>query len=263
MVPTKKLVPSVPISSVEIIEQVQEANEKGITLVHLHARDENGTPASGITYFAPILEGVRKHCPDLVLCASLSGRNISDPVERSEMLSLKPDMASLTLSSLNFPNQASVNSPETIEILARRIAENGATAELEVFDLGMANYLLYLIRKKLIDSALYVNIILGNIAGAQIGFADVAALLAKIPHHAHIALGGIGRFQLDAQLMAMSAGLGVRIGLEDNIYFDRSKSKVTSNMELLNRCHQIASLAQRPIMSSKEFGNKGFYNRFR
>jgi 3-keto-5-aminohexanoate cleavage enzyme len=263
MTPMKESVPSVPVSAIEIIEQVHEAYELGITMTHLHARDEAGNPTSEVKYFSPILEGVRKHCEDLVICASLSGRNVTDPVERSEVLSLKPDMASLTLSSLNFPQQAAVNSPSTIELLAQRISQYGAKAELEVFDLGMANYLHYLIRKGLIEAPFYVNVILGNIAGAQVDFADVAALLARMPGESMVALGGVGRFQLDAHVMALSAGLGVRVGLEDNVFFDRPRRQVTSNIELLKRIHQLAGLTERTIMSPAEFGAKGFYNRFR
>jgi len=260
MVPMKDRIPTVPISSQEIIEQVHEAYELGITMVHVHARKKSGKPSSEAKDYAPIIEGIRKSCPDLVICASLSGRDVSDPVQRSEVLSLYPDMASLTLSSLNFPTQASLNSPSTIQTLATRIKEFGAHPELEVFDLGMANYLLYLIRKKLICAPFYVNIILGNIAGAQSRFEDIAAISTKMPPHAHIALGGIGQYQIDAHLMALGAGLGVRIGLEDNVYFDRSKKSITTNMELLRRMHQLIDLSGRKMMSARDFGQLGFYN---
>ena len=171
-------------------------------MVHLRARDELGQPSSECKYFGPIIEGARKHCPDLVIYASLSGRNVSDPVLRSEVLSLKPDMGSLTLSSLHFPKQASINSPSTIQQLALRMKESRVKAELEIFDLGMANYLHYLIRKELIEAPYYVNLILGNIAGAQLDFADIAALLPKMLDGAFVTLGGIGQFQIDAHLMA-------------------------------------------------------------
>lgn len=260
MVPMKDLVPSVPVSSQEIIEQVHEAYELGITMVHVHARKRNGKPSSEAKDYAPIIEGIRKICPELVICASLSGRDVSDPMQRSEVLSLYPDMASLTLSSLNFHTQASLNDPATIQTLAMRIEEFGAHPELEVFDLGMANYLLYLIRKKLIREPFYVNIILGNIAGAQAHFEDIAAICTKIPPDAHIALGGIGQHQIDAHLMALGAGLGVRIGLEDNIHFDRSRKSITTNMDLLKRIHQLIDLSGRKMMNARDFGQLGFYN---
>ncbi|MGA1374506.1 MAG: 3-keto-5-aminohexanoate cleavage protein, partial [Flavobacteriales bacterium] len=159
MIPTKDKVPSVPISANEIIEEVHQAYELGITLAHLHARKTDGTPSIEAADYRPILEGVRLHCPDLVICTSLSGRSVSDPMARAEVLSLRPDMGSLTLSSLNFVQQASINSPQTIQFLAHAIQEAGARPELEVFDLCMMNYLNYLISKAKITSPYYINII--------------------------------------------------------------------------------------------------------
>ena len=263
MIPTKENAPTVPISAQEIVESVHEAAELGITMVHLHARKPDGTPSSEAADYAPIIEGVRKHCPELVLCASLSGRTVSDPGTRAEVLTLKPDMGSLTLSSLNFVQQASVNAPATIVELARLMHEAGARPELEVFDLGMVNYLNYLIQKEWIQPPFYVNLIVGNIAGAQLNAGHLAALQRDLPEGALIALGGIGQQQLDAHLTALGLGWGVRVGLEDNVFFDRQRQVVASNRELLQRIHQLAELAQRPVMPPAELGQMGFYNKNR
>lgn len=260
MIPMKREVPTVPITPVEIIEEVHAAWELGITMAHLHARKPDGTPSSEAADYAPILEGVRKHCPDLVICASLSGRTVSDPSARAEVLSLKPDLGSLTLSSLNFVQIASVNSPSTVQDLARRIHEAGAKPELEVFDLGMVNYLGYLAKKKLIQPPFYTNIIVGNIAGAQLNAAHLAALERDLPGDNHVALGGIGNQQLDTHLVAMGLGWGVRVGLEDNVHFDRQRNRLATNQALVQRIHDLAALAQRPIMSPSALGNQGFYN---
>lgn len=263
MIPTKENAPSVPISAQEIVESVHEAAELGITMVHLHARKSDGTPSSEAADYAPIIEGVRRHCPELVICASLSGRTVSDAGARAEVLTLKPDMGSLTLSSLNFVQQASVNAPATIVELARLMREAGARPELEVFDLGMVNYLNYLIQKEWIQAPFYVNLIVGNIAGAQLNAGHLAALERDLPEGALVALGGIGQHQLDAHLTAMGLGWGVRVGLEDNVFFDRQRKMVASNRELLQRIHQLAELAQRPVMPPAELGQMGFYNKNR
>lgn len=263
MIPMKESVPSVPISAQEIVESVHEAYELGITMAHLHARKPDGTPSSEAADYAPILEGVRKHCPDLVTCASLSGRTVSDPAARAEVLTLKPDMGSLTLSSLNFVKQASVNAPATIFELARLMKEAGARPELEVFDLGMVNYLNYLVSKGLVEAPFYVNLIVGNIAGAQLNAAHLAALERDLPEGALVALGGIGQQQLDAHLMAMGMGWGVRVGLEDNVFFDRKKQRVATNIELLKRIHEMAHIAQREVMPAATLGALGFYNEHR
>jgi uncharacterized protein (DUF849 family) len=126
MVPTKDMNANVPISVQEIVEQVHEVSEIGITLVHLHARDEDtGIPTWKSEVYHKIIQGVRHHCPSLVIGVSLSGRNFNEFEKRSEVLSLQPDMGSLTLSSLNFTQQASVNSPEMIQQLALAMKEQG------------------------------------------------------------------------------------------------------------------------------------------
>jgi uncharacterized protein (DUF849 family) len=263
MIPQKDKVPTVPIGAAEIVEQVHAAWELGITMAHVHARKADGTPSSEAADYAPILEGIRRHCPDLVICASLSGRSVSDPAARAEVLSLKPDMGSLTMSSLNFVQQASINSPETVRDLAFRMHESGSKPELEVFDPGMVNYLGYLIRKGLVQAPYYVNLIVGNIAGSQLNPAHLAALVSDLPAGAHIALGGIGAQQLDAHLVALGLGWGIRVGLEDNIYWDRAATRITENLALLDRIHGLAELAQRPVMLPSELGNAGFYHRDR
>lgn len=263
MVPMKETAPSVPISAQEIVESVHESYELGITMAHLHARKSDGTPSSEAADYAPIIEGVRKHCPDLVICASLSGRTVKEPAARAEVLTLKPDMGSLTLSSLNFLKQASVNAPDTIFELTRLMNEAGVRPELEVFDLGMVNYLNYLLHKGHIEAPFYVNLIVGNIAGAQLNAAHLAGLERDLPEGAFISLGGIGAQQLDAHFLAMGLGWGVRVGLEDNIFFDRNRQHVATNLQLLKRIHQMAHLAQREMMPAAVFGAMGFYNKNR
>jgi hypothetical protein len=122
MVPTRNHTPHVPISPKEIINEVREAFKIGITIAHLHARDELEKPTSSLSIWKSIINGIREYLPDLVICASLSGRNFNEYSMRAAPLSLedslKPDMGSLTLSSLNFIQQASINAPDTIKQLA-------------------------------------------------------------------------------------------------------------------------------------------------
>lgn len=264
MVPTKEMTPHVPISVQEIVEQVHEACELGITLVHLHARSEtNGKPTWEAAIYGRIFEGIRQYCPDLVLCASLSGRNFNEFEKRSEVLSLQPDMGSLTLSSLNFPGQASVNSPEMIRQLAEAMLEQGVHPEMEVFDLGMMHYGHYLIQKGLIQPPYYVNIIAGNISGIQANMTELGMARHLVPHGGYWAFGGIGRQQLTAAALAVATGGGVRVGLEDNIYLDAGRKKLATNRQLILKVHQLAEMFERPVMTPSEFGALGFYNRLR
>jgi len=261
MVPTKTMTPHVPVDVNEIVEQVHEAAGIGITLAHLHARDpDTHEPTWKPEVYARIVEGVRRHCPGLVICLSLSGRNFNEFDKRSAALSLEPDMGSLTLSSLNFPQQASVNAPEMIRQLAEKMAQHGVHPELEVFDLGMIHYGRYLIEKGNLKPPFYWNLITGNLAGMQTDPAEIGLAIKQLPPGSWWALGGIGRQQLPANTLAILAGGGIRIGLEDNIYFDRQRNILATNNALLRRIHEIAALFERPLMPSAEFGALGFYN---
>lgn len=261
MIPTKEMTPHVPISSTEIAEQVHEAYEIGITMVHLHARDEDsGEPTYRKGCYEAIISSIRKYCPDLILCVSLSGRNVKEFEKRSEPIELEPDMGSLTLSSLNFPKSASLNSPEIVVRLAQKMKDYGVKPELEVFDLGMINYAKYMYKKGIISPPFYFNIIVGNIAGMQPNLSHLGASVNDLPAKSYWSFGGIGNQQLEANTIAIAAGGGVRIGLEDNIFYDRNRSKKATNKELVLRIHQLASIFEREIMKPSELGKLGFYN---
>jgi 3-keto-5-aminohexanoate cleavage enzyme len=259
MVPTKKTNKTIPISSTEIIEQTHEAYEIGISMVHLHARQEDEQPTYKKSAYADIVEGIRKNCPDLIICCSTSGRNFPLLEQRSEVIELLPDMCSLTLSSLNFQNAASLNAPSIIEGLLDKMIAHGVNPELECFDLGMINYGKYLLKKKNITSPSYWNLIFGNIAGFQPTFNQIGTAVSEIPEGHFIALGGIGKHQLETNSLAIAAGLGVRVGLEDNNWFDNNKTIMATNTSLIKRIHELMALNQKELMPSRALNlyNKG------
>ena len=148
MIPPKNQTPHVPVYCQEIIEEVIKAYNMGISMVHLHIRDEiTHQPCYKKETYARVISGIREFAPDLILCVSTSGRIFTDFEKRSEVLELeddlKPDMASLTLSSLNFNNQASINEPSLIIRLGQEMSQRGIKPELEAFDAGMINYAKY------------------------------------------------------------------------------------------------------------------------
>lgn len=261
MVPTQAMNPNVPIEPHEIIAQVHEAFEMGITLVHLHARDEDGVGTYDSSIYEKILTGVRQYCPGLVLCCSLSGRNFNVLEKRSEVLQLHPDMGSLTLSSLNFTRQASVNSPEMIQGLIGKMDEYGVTPELECFDSGMVNYAHYLIRKGLLKAPYYFNLLFGNVANTQADMAHVGLILKDLPQESYWALAGLGQDQLKMNALAIAFNGGVRVGLEDNIWYNHARTELGTNIGLLKRVHDLAGIFEREVMKPQEFGSLGFYNK--
>lgn len=260
MIPQKSQTPFVPISPQEVIEQTHEAYEIGITIAHLHARNEDGVPTYKQSVYQQIFEGVRKYCPELIICGSTSGRNFPEFEKRSAVIELKPDMCSLTLSSLNFLRQASVNAPEMIISLAEKMKSYGVTPELEAFDLGMINYGNYLIKKKIIQGPVYWNLLFGNIAGYQASPAHIGQAIQEISKDNWITLAGLGEYQLPVNSIAISLGYGVRVGLEDNIYWDSKKTRLCSNIELVKRVHDLIEINGKEFLKPKEMGQMGFYN---
>ena len=245
MIPTKEMTPHVPISVNEIVEDVHQAIEKGITMVHLHARDEiTGKPTYKNEVYGKIIEGVRKYSKELIVCVSLSGRGIKEFEHRASPLQLegdlKPDMGSLTLSSLNFNKTESVNSPEMIQKLAAEMKNKGILPELEAFDAGMINYAKYLEKRGLLDAPHYFNLLLGNVACAQADLLHAGLMIRDLPENSYWSLAGIGDTQLFMNSVAIAANGGVRVGLEDNIFFDKNRKKLAKNIDLLNRIHELA-----------------------
>lgn len=258
MIPTKSITPHVPVAVAEVVEEVHRAVEIGITTVHLHARDEaTGEPTYKAKVYGRMIEGIRRFDKDLVICVSLSGRMIQDVDKRAEPLQLegdlKPDMASLTLSSLNFNLQASINSPDMIKGLAERMKARNILPELEAFDAGMINYARYLERKGLLQAPHYFNLIVGNIACAQADLLHVGVMVRDLPPNSVWSLGGVGDAQLPMNALAIAAGGGVRVGLEDNIWFDLGRTRLATNVELLRRIHDIIDSNDRQCMPPAEF----------
>lgn len=257
MIPTKKMTAYVPVSVQEIIEDVHQGVEVGITMVHLHARDERtGEPTYKAKTYEKIISGIRKFSGDLIIAVSLSGRNFSEFERRAEPLKLggnvKPDMGSLTLSSVNFNREASVNTPDMIQALAREMLSRGIMPELEAFDAGMINYAKYLEKRGLLKPPHYFNLLMGNIACAQADLLHAGMMIRDLPPNSYWSLAGIGDFQLMMNSVAIAAGGGVRVGLEDNIWYDSGRTGLARNIDLIKRIHRLAEDNERKIMAPKE-----------
>jgi 3-keto-5-aminohexanoate cleavage enzyme len=257
IIPTKEMTPFVPVSAREIVEDVLQAADIGITMVHLHARNPGtGRPTSSAEVYARIIDGIRKYRKDLVICVSLTGRNVNEFEKRAEPLTLdgelKADMGSLTLSSVNFNKQASINSPDMIRTLINEMNNRNIMPELEAFDSGMINYARYLGQKGLLRPPYYFNLIFGNIACAQADLLHAGVMIRDLPPDSYWSMGGIGNYQITMNSIAIAAGGGVRVGLEDNIWFDPKRIKLASNSDLIRRVHSIIGANEREVMKPEE-----------
>jgi 3-keto-5-aminohexanoate cleavage enzyme len=251
MIPTKEMTKFVPTSPEEIIADVLDCTDLGISMVHLHARSENGEPSYQKETFRQIIEGIREKNKDIVIIASTSGRKFNEFSKRSEVLelkgTLKPDMASLTLSSVNFNKIASINSPDMIIRLAEKMMENSIKPELEIFDVGMVNFANYLIKKDLIKPPYFFNIILGNIASAQANLMHLGLIVSELPQDSYWSCGGVGIYQSQMNALGVVMADGVRVGLEDNIWYDDDRTELATNRALVERVVKIAKAVGRPI----------------
>jgi uncharacterized protein (DUF849 family) len=260
MIPTKEMTPHVPVSPQEIIKDVLEARKYGVSIVHLHARDKDGVPTYSKEIYKEIIDGIRREDGydnnSLILGVSTSGRNCPEFEKRSECLELagksKPDMASLTLSSLNFNQMASVNSPDMIQKLAQKMKERKIKPELEAFDVGMINYAHYLFKKKLLKPPFYFNLLLGNIACAQANILNLGVMLSELPENSIWSVAGIGDAQLKMNLNGIINGGGIRIGLEDNIWLTPERKSLATNLTLLKRIKDFCDLFEIKIATPSE-----------
>lgn len=256
VIPTRLSSPHVPLSEEEIIADAVAVCDAGAGIVHLHARDGAGVMTSDAAYYERIISGIRRERPDLVCCATTSGRGGQSFETRSEVLHLtgdaKPDMGSLTLGSLNFLSGPSVNSLETIQALALLMQEKGIRPEMEVFDTGMLNAARYLERHGILSGTKYFNILLGNLNTASATMQDLAHIVAALPGDSVWAAAGLGGFQLPVNLMALAAGGHVRVGLEDNVHYDLARSIPATNVMLVERIVQMAATLGRPVATPRQ-----------
>jgi 3-keto-5-aminohexanoate cleavage enzyme len=259
MIPTKDLNPKTPVEPWEIYNDVIDCAELGATLFHIHARDSREAPTYKKEIYEDIIAKIREDNDDVILCVSTSGRDFKEFEKRSEVLEidgdLKPDMASLTLGSLNFPKQASVNSPQMVQDLATKMKDNGIKPELEVFNTGMINYSKYMIKKGILEPPFYYNILLGSLGSAEANPAILAHMVEMLPEDSYWSVAGIGNYQLYANTLGLAMGGGVRVGLEDNIYFDRDKQEYASNVKLVERIVNITKVMNRELATPEYVRN--------
>jgi len=249
--------PAVPITAERIVDTVAACATLGASIVHLHVRHADGSPSCDPRDFEAVL-GPLRAMPEtrgLVMCATTSGRHGQTLDQRTAVLELpadlRPDMASLTLGSVNFATGASINLPDDIRRLTDRMNDAGVKPELEVFDLGMIEFAKVLIREGRLKPPYYVNLLLGNISGLQATPLHLGTALAALPDGAIISTGGIGRHQLTATTLGAVSCDGVRIGLEDNLWADANRTPAT-NEGAVQRIRDLCVTLGRPVATAVE-----------
>jgi 3-keto-5-aminohexanoate cleavage enzyme len=248
-VPRKKDNPAVPVTPAEQIESTHEAFEAGASLVHIHVRNPDESSSSDPGLFARVQEGVRKHCPGMIIQFSTGGRG-REPVARASALHLKPDMASLATGSVNFPTIIYENSASFVEGLATQMKEHGVLPEIEVFDLSHIYGARKLLDLRLINDHPHVQFVMGikNALPAEPQILDfLHGELKRVLPNATWTAAGIGRHQMEVISWVLERnGDGVRTGLEDNIRITKDRL-ACSNAELVEMARETcAKYGRRP-----------------
>lgn len=247
---TKESQPKLPITASEQIESAHEAYEAGATVIHLHVRDEQGKPSQKLEHFEKVISGIRKVCPVIIQIST--GGAVGTPMEeRLAPLSLKPEMASLNMGSINFGNEVFENLPTTIEALAKKMNELKIVPELECYDMAMIEYALKLIAKGIILDPIHFQFVLGTPQGLSASIENIAFLKTKIPNNGTWAVAGIGRAEIPSMLTAIAHGGHVRVGFEDNIYWSKGVL-AESNAQLVRRAKEFSEKSFRNVANIKE-----------
>ena len=251
--PRKANNPAVPITVDEQVESTQAAFEAGASIVHAHVRNDDETPSSDPEKFARLKEGLEKHCPGMIIQFSTGGRSGSGK-ERGGMLPLKPDMASLSVGSNNFPNRVYENSPDLVDWLAAEMREYGVKPEIEAFDLSHIHQAAKMHADGMIIDTPYIQFVMG-VKNAMPADRDVFDYYVKtvkrlVPDGEWCA-AGIGPAQIELNEWSVAAGGHARTGLEDNVRLDRN-TLAPSNAALVERVVQICERHERPVASWQE-----------
>jgi uncharacterized protein (DUF849 family) len=245
--PQKTDNPAVPISIAEQVESTHEAFEAGATLVHAHVREDDGRPTSDPERFARLMEGIRRHCPGMIIQLSTGGRS-GRGRERGGMIPLRPDMCSLATGSCNFPSRVYENDPDLIEWLASEMLRYGVKPEIEVFDLAMLFNAAAMAEAGKLVRPLHVQFVMGvrnALPADRETFDFLVRTLRRLEPGATWTGAGIGRHQLELNRWSLAAGGHCRTGLEDNVRLDRD-ALAPSN----------AALVRRVVALCEEFGRR-------
>ena len=246
--PRKENNPAVPITVSEQIDSTQEAFEAGASIVHAHVRNDDQTPSSDPEKFARLKEGLEKHCPGMIIQFSTGGRSGAGK-ERGGMLPLKPDMASLSVGSNNFPTRVYENPPDLVDWLASEMRSNHIKPEVEAFDLSHIHQAAAMHRDGRIPGKLYVQFVMG-VKNAMPVDRDVfdyyIRTVERLAPEAEWCAAGIGRHQLTINEWCIAAGGHTRTGMEDNIRLSATEL-APSNAALVRRAAELCDKYERPV----------------
>ncbi len=246
--PRKADNPAVPITVAEQVESTHEAFEAGASIVHCHVRNDDESPSSDPERFARLMEGLARHCPGLIVQLSTGGRSGAGQA-RGAMLPLRPDMASLSTGSVNFPTRVYDNPPDLVDWLAAEMLKHGVKPEVEAFDLSHIVQATRMQADGRLKGPLYIQFVMGvkNAMPADKAVFDFYIdTVRRLAPDAKWCAAGIGPAQIVLNEWSVAAGGHARTGLEDNVRLDRH-TLAPSNAALVRRVVDLCARYERPV----------------
>lgn len=244
--PTKEMNPAVPYTPQDIAQSAIECYRAGAAIAHIHVRDpQTGEPAFKIELFREVTDRIRDEC-DMLLNLTTSGLHLSGPdliEKRLQPVTLRPEICSFDVGSINFPHAVFMNPPEWGRAAAQRMREYGVKPEIEVFDVGHIRQAVDLIEEGLIDDPPYFQLCMGVRWGIEATPENLIFMKSKLPPNARWSLLGVGRAQLSMIALGILLSGSIRVGLEDNIY-SRKGVLATSNAQLVQRAVDLVRLLE-------------------
>lgn len=249
---TKVHNPAVPYTIDEIAKEAHLAYKAGASIIHLHVREDDGSPTQSAARFLSCINAIKKLCPDVIIQPSTGGAVGMTNEQRIEPLSLNPEMATLDCGTINFgADEIFINTETTIIQFAECMYENKILPEIEVFDKGMIDHAVKLYRKGILKNHLHFNFVMGTNCGISATPRDLLYLYESIPPDATFTVSAVGKFQLAMTTLAIILGGNVRVGFEDNVYLHKG-ILAASNVDFVARTVRIANELGRSVATPDE-----------
>jgi 3-keto-5-aminohexanoate cleavage enzyme len=236
--------PHLPYTPQLLGETARAVREAGASILHVHCRNDDGTNTHSVERFGQAYAAIRQQS-DLIVQFSTGGAIGMTPQERSSVLELRPEMATLTCGSVNFGDDIFENSFPMMRDLLKKMNQFGVRPELEIFDKGHLANARRLAKERVLQLPQHVDFVLGVPGGLEATVQNLCDLVDDLPEGCTWSVAGIGKRQLPMAMAAIAMGGHVRVGLEDNLYY--SRGRLARNEELVARVARIATEAGRTI----------------
>ncbi len=250
---SKQDTPYLPVTPDEIADSACDAVSEGAHIIHLHVRDESFNPTQRVDIFEDVTKKIREKCNCIIQYST--GGSVGTPIsERLAPLELKPDMATLSMGTMNFGNDIFENTESTIHAIAKGIKKNRILAELEIFDFGMLDTTNRFLKREILPQNFHINFVLGVQGGSAANIQNLVSLQDRLKKNQTWTVSSMGKFQLPLTVNAITMGGHVRIGFEDNIFYKKGEL-ATSNAQFIKRIVRISNELGRNIATLSEAKN--------